>query len=90
MRNCVASRIPDVLAGKAFLYHGEVAGKPLTIQIEHGSGGYRVAEAKTSANKEPRVAQKRVLAEFVSHLRVGERCVCAPGDVMISRWLHVS
>jgi hypothetical protein len=81
MHNCVASRIPDVLAGRAFLYHGEVAGKPLTIQIEPDLGGYRVAEAKTSANNEPRPAQKRVLAEFVSHLRVGERCGCVPADL---------
>jgi hypothetical protein len=81
MRNCVASRIPDVLGGKAFLYHGEVAGKSLTIQIEPSFGGYHVTEAKASANKEPRPAQKRVLAAFVSHLRVGERCVCAPGDL---------
>jgi hypothetical protein len=81
MHNCVASRIPDVLAGRTFLYHGEVAGKPLTIQIESDVGGYRVAEAKTSANSEPGPTQKRVLAEFVSHLRVGERCGCVPADL---------
>jgi hypothetical protein len=81
MRNCVASRIPDVLAGKAFLYHGTVAGKPLTIQIELGVYGYRVFEAKTSANNDPRPPHKRVLAEFVAHLRTAGGCGCSRGDL---------
>jgi len=76
MHNCVASRIGEALTGRAFLYHGEVAGKPLTILFEAGDTGYRLVEAKTSANSEPRPAQKRVLAEFVAHLRVGEPCGC--------------
>lgn len=34
VHNCVASRITHVLTGKAALYHREVVGKGLTIQIE--------------------------------------------------------
>jgi len=37
MHNCVASHIPQVLANTAALYHGEIAGKPLTIQIAPAS-----------------------------------------------------
>ena len=67
MHNCVASRIPQVLAGTAALYHGEVAGKPLTIQIAPTISGYRVVEAKTLDNAEPTAAQMRVLREFIAH-----------------------
>jgi hypothetical protein len=71
MHNCVASPIPQVFAGSAALYHGEVAGKPLTIQIALAISGYRVVEAKTSANEEPTAAQMRVLREFIAHFRGG-------------------
>ena len=67
MHNCVASYIPKVLAGTAALYHGEVAGKPLTIQIAPTISGYRVVEAKTLDNAEPTAAQMRVLREFIAH-----------------------
>ena len=71
MHNCVASYIPQVLAGTAALYHGEVAGKPLTIQIAPAISGYRVVEAKTLGNGEPTAAQMRVLREFIAHFRGG-------------------
>ena len=81
MHNCVASHIPQVLANTAALYHGEVAGKPLTIQIAPAISGYRVVEAKTFANDEPTAAQMRVLRDFVAHFRGGlvvggARCEC--------------
>jgi hypothetical protein len=81
MHNCVASHIPQVLANMAALYHGEIAGKPLTIQIAPAISGYRVVEAKTFANDEPTAAQMRVLREFIAHFRGGliaggARCGC--------------
>jgi hypothetical protein len=81
MHNCVASHIPQVLANTAALYHGEIAGKPLTIQIAPAISGYRVVEAKTFANDEPTAAQMRVLREFIAHFRGGliaggARCAC--------------
>jgi len=81
MHNCVASHIPQVLANTAALYHGEIAGKPLTIQIAPAISGYRVVEAKTFANDEPAAAQMRVLREFIAHFRGGliaggARCEC--------------
>ena len=81
MHNCVASYIPKVLANTAALYHGEVAGKPLTIQIAPAISGYRVVEAKTLANAEPTAAQMRVLREFIAHfcggvIAGGARCEC--------------
>jgi hypothetical protein len=81
MHNCVASHIPQVLANTAALYHGEIAGKPLTIQIAPAISGYRVVEAKTFANDEPTAAQMRVLREFIAHFRGGliaggARCEC--------------
>jgi hypothetical protein len=81
MHNCVASRIPQVLAGTAALYHGEVAGKPLTIQIAPAISGYRVVEANALGNAEPSAAQMRVLREFIAHFRGGliagkVRCDC--------------
>ncbi len=78
MHNCVASRIPDVLTGKAALYHGEVAGRGLTIQIESSPWGYRLVEAKTNANNEPSRAQRRVLMEFLRHFGKEGTCGCAP------------
>jgi hypothetical protein len=79
MHNCVASRLPDVLTGKAALYHGEVAGKGLTIQIESSPWGYRLVEAQRFANEEPNLAQRRVLMKFLRHLGKGERCGCEEG-----------
>ena len=81
MHNCVASYIPKVLANTAALYHGEIAGKPLTIQIAPAISGYRVVEAKTLGNAEPTAAQMRVLREFIAHFRGGllagaVRCDC--------------
>jgi hypothetical protein len=81
MHNCVASHIPQVLANTAALYHGEITGKPLTIQIAPAISGYRVVEAKTFANDEPTAAQMRVLREFIAHFRGGllaggARCEC--------------
>jgi len=64
MHNCVASHIPQVLANTAALYHGEVAGKPLTIQIAPRNLRLPPGEAKTFANDEPTAAQVRVLREF--------------------------
>jgi hypothetical protein len=81
MHNCVASRVGEAFSGRAFLYHGEVGGRSLTIQIARQGGRYHVAEAKTSANSDPRLAQEHVLVEFVSHLRVGEQCGCTPADL---------
>jgi hypothetical protein len=69
MRNCVASRIPQLLTGGAALYHGEATGKPLTIQIAPAMTGYRVVEAKTFANEKPIAAQMRVLREFIGQFR---------------------
>jgi hypothetical protein len=85
MHNCVASHIPQVLVGTAALYHGEVAGKPLTIQIAPAISGYRVVEARTFANDEPTAAQMRVLREFIAHFRGGliaggARCSCVRTD----------
>ena len=85
MHNCVASHIPQVLTGTAALYHGEVAGKSLTIQIAPAISGYRVVEAKTFANDEPTAAQMRVLREFIAHFRGGliaggARCSCVRTD----------
>ena len=81
MHNCVASYIPKVLANTAALYHGEIAGKPLTIQIAPAISGYRVVEAKTLGNAEPTAAQMRVLREFIAHfcggvIAGGARCRC--------------
>ncbi len=85
MHNCVASHIPQVLANTAALYHGEIAGKPLTIQIAPAISGFRVVEAKTFANDEPTAAQMRVLREFIAHFRGGlitggARCSCVRTD----------
>lgn len=76
MHNCVLSRVPRVLAGAAALYHGEIGGKGLTIQIESSPWGYRLVEAKGIANKALDLAQKRVLGEFLRHFGKAARCGC--------------
>lgn len=78
MRNCVVSRIRDVLAGKAVLYHGEFAGKGMTIQIDSSPWGYRLHEAAGFANQDLSAAQRRVVAEFMGHFGKEGKCGCGP------------
>ena len=73
MHNCIPSRVGEALRGLAFLYHGEVGRKPLSIQIARRGDGYRLVEAAGTSNAGVRAAQKRVLREFLSHLR---SCAC--------------
>ncbi len=76
MHNCVASRAGEALAGRAFLYHGQVGGRSLTIQIAQGSDGYRLVEAAGTANAKLTAGQKRVIGEFVRHLGKAGACGC--------------
>lgn len=76
MHNCVASRVGEALAGLAFLYHGKVAGKSLTIQIARQGQGYRVVEAAGSSNTAPTAAQWRTMGAFLAHLRLEGGCGC--------------
>jgi hypothetical protein len=79
MKNCVASRIPDLVAGKSALYHGDVCGKGLTIQVESSPWGYRLVEAKRRGNDEPTAAQYRVLGDFLRHFGSDGKCGCGIG-----------
>jgi hypothetical protein len=67
---------PEVLAAKAALYHGEVAGRALTLQLRPTLRGYRLSEAKGTASEEPTDAQRRVVRRFVRHFGKGDRCGC--------------
>jgi hypothetical protein len=82
MHNCIPSRVGEALRGLAFLYHGEVGGKPLSIQIARQSDGYRLVEAAGTSNAGVRAAQKRVLREFLSHLR---SCKCEAASKGVAR-----
>jgi hypothetical protein len=68
MHNCVASRVGEALAGRAFLYHGRVRGKPLTIQIAEDRNSYRLVEAAGSSNEKLTAAQKRIIGKFIAHI----------------------
>lgn len=76
MHNCVASRIPDVLTGKATLYHGEVSGEGLTIQIESSLWGYRLVEATGFANQDLTAVQRKVVGDFLRHFGEEGKRVC--------------
>jgi hypothetical protein len=76
MHNCVASLVGDALAGRAFLYHGEVGGKPLTIQVAREGDGYRLVAAAGSANAAPMAAHWRRMRAFLAHLRLEGGCGC--------------
>jgi hypothetical protein len=81
MHNCVASRVGEALSGRAFLYHGQVKGKPITIQIDSNSNRYRLVEAAGPTNKGLTTAQKQVVVEFTAHISApllseNERNVC--------------
>ena len=77
MHNCIASRVGEALLSRAFLYHGEVGGKPLSIQIAREGEGYRLVEAAGLSNARLRAPQKRVLREFLFHLRSDGKCSCS-------------
>ena len=77
MHNCVASRVAEALTGRAILYHGEILGKPLTIQIAPEGDGYRLHETAGLVNAKPTAGQMRVLGQFIEHLRVAKGCVCS-------------
>lgn len=76
MRNCVASRVGDALTGRAFLFHGIVHGKDLTIQVNVSANGYRLHESARFSNARPTASQIQVMAQFVAHLQVGRACGC--------------
>jgi len=76
MHNCVASRVGEALAGRAFLYHGKVSGKPLTIQVAREGNGYCLVEAAGSSNTAPSARQWRRMRAFLAHLRLEGGCGC--------------
>lgn len=76
MQNCVVSRLAKVLHGRSALYHGEVGGKGLTIEIESSLGTYRLVEAKGVANAELSPAQNRLVGAFMRHFGEGGKCGC--------------
>ena len=54
MRHCVATRAPDVLAGKCYIYRVDVAGERGTLQVGIGPGrGCVIDEFRLRANGEP-------------------------------------
>jgi hypothetical protein len=74
MHNCVASRVGEALADRAFLYHGTIGGKSLTIQITREGKGYRLVEAAGVSNAAPTGAQRRGIGAFLAHLEGGCGC----------------
>jgi hypothetical protein len=78
MHNCVVSRIPRVVQGTAALYHGEVGGSGLTIQIVSSLFGWRLFEVEAFGAQAPSAGARQVLRRWLNHFATSEggRCPC--------------
>jgi hypothetical protein len=78
MHNCVVSRIPQVVQGTAALYHGEVGGTGLTIQIAPAPSGWGMVEVEAFGTQAPSAGARQVLRRWLKHFSTpeGGRCSC--------------
>lgn len=77
MHNCAVSRIPAVVKGDAALYHGQLAGMALTIQIEPSATGWKLGEVEAFGTRPPSPQARRVLNQWLGHLENTHGCKCA-------------
>jgi hypothetical protein len=53
MRHCVATRLPELLAGECFIYRSNVCGERGTLQISNGPDGLQIDEFRLKNNGSP-------------------------------------
>ena len=73
MNHCVAWRVRDAAAGRALLFHGEVRGGRITVEIRPGdeAGRYVLVQAAGHSNRPLNRAQWRVVRRWLDHLNAG-------------------
>jgi hypothetical protein len=68
MRNCVGSRLREVIAGRSTIYHAEVNGRPLTIEILRRADGLELGDFRGFANRPPTKTERAALAPWLTNV----------------------
>jgi|GEM_PF-1766302 len=65
MMHCVASRLREIIAGRCAIYHAEVRGRSLTVEILRRDYGLVLGDFKGIANREPTKTERDALIPWL-------------------------
>jgi hypothetical protein len=65
MRNCVSARLDEIAAGRSAIYHAEVHGRPITIEILRRADGLELGDFRGFANRAPTKTERAALAPWL-------------------------
>ena len=65
MSHCVASIADRGVAGLAVFLHGELAGEPLTINVEPAGAGFHLVDVRGVRNREPTADEREVVNRWL-------------------------
>lgn len=68
MKHCVASRLREVLAGRSAIYHAEVNGRSLTIEVLRRADSLVLGDMRGIANRVPSKMERKALSPWLHAL----------------------
>ncbi len=73
MEHCVASMAILGVEGRAVFLHGEIEGKPVTIEVAPHRAGFRLVDVRGRRDRLLTTGENEVIARWLRELNVGDR-----------------